>query len=119
MEKEIHKQTHLTPNLPDYKKAYKGFQWEAVRTELGLVPPVNIASKAVDQHARSWRRNKVALYWEGAEGQNCKYTFYELQKESNRIGNMLLNLGVRRGDRVFVFLQDTRALHQRHWYSQD
>ncbi|HLA37868.1 MAG TPA: acetate--CoA ligase [Candidatus Brocadiales bacterium] len=104
MEKEIHKATRLTPNLPDYKKAYKGFQWGAVRKELGLVPPVNIASKAIDQHANSWRRNKVALYWEGAEGQNCKYTFYELQNESNRIGNMLLSLGVRRGDRVFVFL---------------
>jgi acetyl-CoA synthetase len=105
MEKEIHKEHRLTPNLPDYKKAYKGFRWEAIKKELGLGSGrLNIAIKAVDQHAETWRKNKVALYWEGAEGQGRKLTFADLKTESNRIGNMLLNLGVKRGDRVFVFL---------------
>ncbi len=105
MEKEIHKENRFVPNLPDYKKAYKGFRWEVVRKELGLNSGrLNIAIKAIDRHAESWRKNKVALYCEAADGQSRKYTFAELRTESNRIGNMLLSLGIRRGDRVFVFL---------------
>lgn len=105
MEKEIHKENRLKPNLHDYEKTYKGFHWEAVRKELDLDSGrLNIAIKAIDQHAESWRKNKVALYWEGADGENRKYTFAELRTESNRIGNVLLKQGVKRGDRVFVFL---------------
>lgn len=105
MEKEIHKENRLKPNLHDYEKTYKGFRWEAVRKELDLDSGrLNIAIKAIDQHAESWRKNKVALYWEGADGENRKYTFAELRTESNRIGNVLLKQGVKRGDRVFVFL---------------
>ncbi|HHT9119982.1 MAG TPA: acetate--CoA ligase, partial [Candidatus Hypogeohydataceae bacterium YC41] len=116
MEKEIHKENRFIPHLADYKKTCHGFRWEAVGKELALDSgKLNIAIKAIDQHTGSWRKNKVALYWEGARGRGSNqpeadmrsgrnFTFAELSTESNRIGNMLLNLGVRRGDRVFVFL---------------
>ncbi len=123
MEKEIHKRSPFKPNLSDYKKSYKGFRWEHVTEELGLpasvgkkhssqkvtTEKVNIALSAIDRHVESWRKNKVALYWEGAAGlarvsTSSKCTFAELHVEANRIANMLLSLGVRRGDRVFVFL---------------
>ncbi|MHC4358618.1 MAG: acetate--CoA ligase [Planctomycetota bacterium] len=106
MEKEIHKDNRTQPNLKDYAAACKKFRWEDVERELGLDinADINIATSAIDAHAASWRKNKIALYWEGANGEDRKYTFSDLQRESNRVGNMLRSLGVKKGDRVFVFL---------------
>ncbi|OHB92516.1 MAG: acetate--CoA ligase [Planctomycetes bacterium RIFCSPLOWO2_12_FULL_50_35] len=106
MEKEIHKNNKIPPNLKDYAETCKKFRWEDVKKELGLDTKggVNIATNAIDAHADTWRRNKVALYWEGSGEERKKYTFGEMRQESNRVGNMLKSLGVNKGDRVFVFL---------------
>ena len=107
MEKVIHKKDQkVPPNLKDYKKAYKKFCWEDIEKELGLdiKGGINIATNAIDAHADGRRKDKTALYWEGAGGERKKYTFTELARESNRVGNMLKSLGVKKGDRVFVFL---------------
>ncbi|MCB7129540.1 MAG: acetate--CoA ligase [Candidatus Brocadiales bacterium] len=107
MEKEIHKKDQkIPPNLKDYKKACEKFRWEDIEKELGLdiKGGINIATNAIDAHADGRRKDKTALYWEGAGGERKKYTFAELARESNRVGNMLKSLGVKKGDRVFVFL---------------
>lgn len=106
MEKEIHKNNKVPPNLVDYQKTYHKFRWEEVDKELGLDRgnKVNIALKAIDSHTETWRKNKIALYWEGAGGERQNITFREMSTESNRVGNMLKALGVKKGDRVFVFL---------------
>ena len=106
MKKEILKNNKTQPNLKDYAVACKKFRWEDAENELGLSTKdgINIATSAIDTHAASWRKNKVALYWEGADGGCKEYSFGDLQRESNRVGNMLRSLGVRKGDRVFVFL---------------
>ncbi len=106
MKKEILKNNKTQPNLKDYAVACKEFRWEDAENELGLSTKdgINIATSAIDTHAASWRKNKVALYWEGADGGCKEYSFGDLQRESNRVGNMLRSLGVRKGDRVFVFL---------------
>ncbi|MCP4363727.1 MAG: acetate--CoA ligase [Planctomycetes bacterium] len=106
MEKEILKNNRTQPNLKDYAAACKKFRWEDVERELGLDSNagINIATSAIDTHAASWRKNKIALYWEGADGGCREYSFGDLQRESNRVGNMLRSLGVRKADRVFVFL---------------
>jgi len=93
-------------NLEDYAKAARTFTWKDSRkyvdwTEGGL----NAAYNAVDRHAQTWRKNKVALYWEDEAGNAKKYTFEELSLLSNQVGNVLKDFGVERGDRVFLFLQ--------------
>ena len=55
-----------------FEDAMKEFSWH----ETGRV---NIAYEAIDRHAASWRKNKVALFWEGADGTDRKYTFQELK----------------------------------------
>ncbi|MEB2308760.1 MAG: acetate--CoA ligase [Candidatus Brocadiaceae bacterium] len=103
----INKKPVLT-GLMDYEKTYKEFSWETIKKELSLTDnstnKVNIAYYAIDKNAQTWRKNKVALYWEGADGTCQKYTFLELKKLSDRCANMLRSLGVRKGDRVFIFL---------------
>ncbi len=93
------------PNLEDYEKTYKTFEWNHMRHELAWFNgKINAAYNAVDRHVDTWRKNKVALYWESENGTTKQYTFEQVARESNKFGNILKSFDVERGDRVFLFL---------------
>lgn len=100
------KKLRLLSNLEDYKKTYKNFRWKEAESELSWFAghKINAAYCAVDRHISSWRKNKVALYWEGENGDQKEYSFLQLSCLSNRVANFLKKLKVKRGDRVFIFL---------------
>ncbi len=93
-------------NLPDYEKEYKKFSWKEAEKELAHLAnhKLNAAYIAVDRHAETFRKNKVALYYEAENGEREEYTFAQLSDLSNQFANVLLKHGVNRGDRVFIFL---------------
>jgi len=94
----------VKPNLEDYERMYKRFKWRDARRHVEwLGRKLNAAFDAVDKHTKTWRKNKVALYWEGVEEAE-KYTFAELSQLSNKFANVLKRLGCKKGDRVFIFL---------------
>jgi propionate--CoA ligase len=65
----------------------------------------NICYNAVDRHALGKRRGHAAIIWESAEtGESRTLTFFELYREVNRLAGVLHNLGVRKGDRVIVYM---------------
>lgn len=105
---EIINKKPVAEGLVDYEKTYREFSWDIVKKELSITDnstnKVNIAYEAIDKHAQTWRKNKVALYWEGADGSCQKYTFLELKRLSDKCANMLRRIGVKKGDRVFIFL---------------
>ncbi len=96
----------VPPNLGNFESVRANFTWEQARKELDWFDGgrINAAYNAVDRHAKSWRKNKVALYWEGERGEVEKYTFRELAEASNQFANALVDMGIKRGDRVFIFL---------------
>ena len=100
-------------NLANYEETYKNFRWDEVEKDFDWYKTgkVNIAHEAIDRHATSARKNKVALYWEGAEGQSEKYTFQDLMLLTNKFGNVLKKLGVKKGDRVFEFMSRVPGLY--------
>ncbi len=63
---------------------------------------LNLTHNCVDRHARGPRRNKVAIAWEGEEGAVRRLTYRDLDAEVSRVANGLLELGVRKGDRVGI-----------------
>ncbi len=65
---------------------------------------INIAHNCLDRHAGSWRKNKVALIWEGEDGDSRIYSYYQLYLEVNRFANALKKAGVKKGDRVAIYL---------------
>jgi acetyl-CoA synthetase len=101
------------PNLRDYSRLYQEFRWEETGQQFCGQPGggLNIAQEAIDRHCRTGRRNRVALYWEGKEGQAERYTFLDLKRLTNRFGNLLRSLGVQQGDRVFIFLERIPELY--------
>ncbi len=65
----------------------------------------NICYNAVDRHALGARRGQAALIWESAEtGQSRTLTFHELYREVNRLAAVFQALGVRKGDRVIIYM---------------
>ena len=61
---------------------------------------LNITHNCLDKHAKSWRKNKVAFIWVGENGEEKRYSYWDLHFEVNRFANALKNLGVKKGDTV-------------------
>jgi acetyl-CoA synthetase len=100
-----HKHFTGPPNLDDYEAVRKNFSWTLARRELDWFEgKINAAYNAIDRHTHTWRKNKVALYWEDESGSEKKFTFEELAILSNKVGNVLKEFDINRGDRVFLFL---------------
>jgi acetyl-CoA synthetase len=94
------------PNMGVYEKIYPNFKWEDVHDEVEWFEggKLNQAYNTMDKHRNTWRKNKVALYWEGDDGTAKKFTFLELSNLSNQFANALKSRGIKKGDRIFIFL---------------
>jgi acetyl-CoA synthetase len=64
----------------------------------------NIAYNALDRHVKTWRRNKLALIWEGEPGDKATFSYWRLWREVNKFANVLKSMGVHKGDRVTIYM---------------
>ncbi|HEX5005385.1 MAG TPA: acetate--CoA ligase [Gemmatimonadales bacterium] len=65
---------------------------------------LNVAANCLDRHLTGPRRNKAAIIWEGEPGDRRVYTYWALAREVGRAANALRRLGVKKGDRVAIYL---------------
>ena len=65
---------------------------------------INVSVNCLDRHVRGWRRNKAAFIWEGEPGEERVLTYADLYREVNRFANAMKRLGVRKGDRVTIYM---------------
>ena len=65
---------------------------------------LNISENCLDRHVTTWRKNKAAIIWEGEPGETRTLTYQELLREVGRFANVLKALGVRKGDRVGIYM---------------
>jgi acetyl-CoA synthetase len=122
-------ETKARAYIPDYEREYRrsiadpeGF-WAEVARELEWFTPwqrvldwdypwakwfvgatCNIAYNCLDRHVKTWRKNKVAVIWVGEQGEERIFTYGELLRQVNRCANALKGLGLRKGDRVTIYL---------------
>ncbi|QDX95773.1 acetate--CoA ligase [Brevibacillus laterosporus] len=104
--------TQENSNLKDYDQTYETFQWADVEKQFSWYETgkVNIAYEAIDRHASSAKKDKVALVYSDSTREES-YTYGELSRLSNRFANVLHDLGINKGDRVFVFMPRTPELY--------
>jgi acetyl-CoA synthetase len=85
-------------------------QWSSV---LDWKPPhakwfvggtINASVNCVDRHVRGPQRNKAAIIWEGEAGEQRTLTYFDLYRQVSQFANVLKSLGVKRGDRVAIYL---------------
>jgi acetyl-CoA synthetase len=88
--------------------------WEAARRLLDGLPGgagLNIAHEAVDRHAAGPAASVIAIRWLGKRGERLDISYGDLARRSNRFANLLHQLGVGPGERVFVLLNRVPDLY--------
>ncbi len=118
-------------NMDDYRKTYKesienpGKYWSKVAEKLVwkkkwttvvkenftqaqhewfIGGKLNVSENCVDRWANGAQKNKAALIWEGDIGDSKSVTYQELYYEVNKFANVLDKLGIKKGDRVCIYL---------------
>ena len=64
----------------------------------------NIVYNCLDRHVQTWRRNKMAIIWEGEKGELRTFSYHALNREVCMFANVLRSMGVRKGDRVTIYM---------------
>jgi acetyl-CoA synthetase len=94
----------LSQNLELYQQSCSSFSWSKERSLVDGLPAggLNIAHEAVDRHARSALKDKLAIRWLGKDGTVVDISYERLQSLTSQFANVLHVLGVEAGKRVFV-----------------
>ncbi len=79
-------------------------EWKPPYAKWFIDGKLNIAANCVDRHVRTARRNKAAIIWEGEPGDRRTLTYWDLYQQVGAFANVLKSLGVKRGDRVALYL---------------
>ncbi|MBT5318496.1 MAG: AMP-binding protein, partial [Chloroflexi bacterium] len=103
----------VKPNLVDRDEATKGFEWTDMYSELDWLPDggLNKAYEAIDRHVDHGHGDKVAMIWAGKNGEEEIYTFSDMKAQTNKWANVATELGLERGDRVFIFMDRLPELY--------
>ncbi|HTD81094.1 MAG TPA: AMP-binding protein, partial [Thermoplasmata archaeon] len=79
-------------------------EWEPPFAKWFVGGRLNVSVNCLDRHVATARRNQAAIVWEGEPGDRRTLTYHDLWREVNRFANVLKGLGVRKGDRVTIYL---------------
>ena len=90
--------------LPWFKRWDKVLQWEYPYARWFVGGLLNASYGCLDVHLHSWRKNKVAIYWEDEQGNTKSFSYSQLHREVNRFASALKNIGVKKGDIVVLYL---------------
>jgi acetyl-CoA synthetase len=110
---ELHKKSEnwewfwneISNELVEWYKPYdKLVEWDVPWVKWFIGAKYNIVNDALDKHVKSWRKNKVAFIFEGEPGDVKKYTFNDLYIEVNKLANALRKIGIKKGDRIGIYL---------------
>ncbi len=65
---------------------------------------MNIIHNAIDRHVKTWRRNKLAIIWEGEPGDLRTFSYHALDREVSKLANVLKSMGVKKGEIVTIYM---------------
>ena len=87
-----------------FKPWKKVLDWKPPKAKWFVGGKLNASVNCLDRHLAGARRNKAALIWEGEPGDTRTLTYRELHREVCKFANVLKSLGIRKGDRVTLYL---------------
>ncbi len=97
----------LAEQLTWFKKWNKVVEYDFVEADIKwfIGGKINVTYNCLDRHLNTWRKNQAALIWEGEPvGESRVYTYQQLHNEVCKFANVLKKLGVKKGDRVSIYL---------------
>lgn len=99
--------------LSNYDETAKNFKWEDAEKEFSWYKTgkVNMAYEAIDRHAETDKKDKVALHYQDAERKES-YTFGDMKKWTDKAANVYVNhSNLSKGDRLFIFMPRSPELY--------
>ena len=87
-----------------FKKWDKVLEWNAPWAKWFVGGQINLSYNCLDRHVQTWRRNKAAIIWEGEPGDTRTLTYQQLLTEVQKFANVLKGLGIKKGDRVAIYM---------------
>ncbi len=91
-------------HLTWFRPFEKVLEWNPPHAKWFIGGKLNAAYNAVDRHREGARKNKAAIIWEGEPGDSKVFTYDMLGREVDKAAHMLTKLGVKKGDRVTIYL---------------
>ena len=79
-------------------------EWNPPHAKWFVGGRLNVSANCLDRHLRGGKADTVALIWEGEPGEVRRLTYRELHGQVCRFANVLKGLGVRKGDRVAIYM---------------
>ena len=86
------------------KRWEKVLQWDPPFAKWFVGGKINVSENCLDRHLHTGRAHKAAIVWEGEPGDRRVLTYRMLWREVNKLANALKNLGVKKGDRVTIYM---------------
>ena len=78
--------------------------WKSPHARWFVDGKLNVSANCLDRHVRTSRRNTAAIMWEGEPGDRRTLTYFDLHRLVGQFANVLKSLGVRKGDRVALYM---------------
>ena len=89
----------------DWFKPWKRvLEWKCPWAKWFIGGKINASYNCLDRHVKTARKNKAAIIWEGEPGDERILTYRDVWREVNKFANVLKKLGVKKGDRVAVYM---------------
>jgi acetyl-CoA synthetase len=79
-------------------------EWNLPFAQWFIGGQLNLSYNCLDRHVATWRKNKAAILWEGEPGDSRALTYQQLLREVSKCANVLKSLGVKKGDRVAIYM---------------
>jgi acetyl-CoA synthetase len=80
------------------------FEWNPPFVKWFVGAKTNVSYNCLDRHLTTWRKNKVAILWEGEPGDERMITYQELHRLVSRFANVLKGRGLKTGDRAVIYM---------------
>ncbi|HEX7127436.1 MAG TPA: acetate--CoA ligase [Thermodesulfobacteriota bacterium] len=82
----------------------KTLEWNPPWAKWYVGGKLNVSYNCLDRHVKTAKKNKAAIIWEGEPGDQRVLTYWDVYREVNKLANVLRSFGVKKGDRVAIYL---------------
>lgn len=99
--------------MNDYASTAKTHRWEDTEKQFSWYETgnINMAYEAIDRHTETYRKNKVALYFDDGKRKEA-YTFNDMKMKTNQVANVLrATTSLEKGDRLFIYMPRSPELY--------
>ncbi|MCI0366082.1 MAG: acetate--CoA ligase, partial [Phycisphaerales bacterium] len=100
----------IASELDWFERWKKVLEWDVPFAKWFVGGKTNISHNCLDRHLKTWRKNKVAILWEGEPGDVRALSYQMLHREVCRFANVLKSLGLKKGDCATIYMGMTPEL---------